>query len=291
MKNYFDDIKKISVVYFSGTGGTEKVALQLVEQLENIDIEVNLACIGRDFNIVIEDMLILLVPVHAFDVPYPVYSFIKELSMQNKPAVVISVSGGGEVSPNLACRHKVIKKLSKKGFDVVYENMIIMPSNIAIKTPDAIIIKLLEILPFKMTRIVDDLKNNVVRRRKPPISNLILAVVGNFEKVGARLFGKMLRSNKKCTSCGWCSHNCPTNNITMKDGKPKFGYNCSLCMKCMYGCPNNAIAPVIGKFAIIKGGYKLNDYDNNMIMFDEDEYNKAIESKLWKDIKRYVDED
>jgi hypothetical protein len=47
-----------------------------------------------------EHLLIILYPVYAFNAPRPVYDFISSLPMSNKAqAAVISVSGGGEVSP------------------------------------------------------------------------------------------------------------------------------------------------------------------------------------------------
>ena len=44
-----------------------------------------------------------------------------------------------------------------------------------------------------------------------------------------------------CNGCGLCEKLCPLNNITMVDGKPKWGGNCTQCMACICGCPKEAM--------------------------------------------------
>ena len=44
-----------------------------------------------------------------------------------------------------------------------------------------------------------------------------------------------------CTGCGQCVSRCPLNNITLEDGKPRWGGNCTHCMACICYCPAEAI--------------------------------------------------
>ncbi len=75
-------------------------------------------------------MLLLLFSVHAFNAPDAVYKWIDGLdTVKHISAAVISVSGAGDVCPNTACRVSSIKRLTKKGYHVLYERMIVMPSN------------------------------------------------------------------------------------------------------------------------------------------------------------------
>ena len=46
-------------------------------------------------------------------------------------------------------------------------------------------------------------------------------------------------------------------NISIVDGKIRFGWNCTLCMRCVYRCLVDAISPRVFKFAVIKGGYDI----------------------------------
>ena len=44
-----------------------------------------------------------------------------------------------------------------------------------------------------------------------------------------------------CNGCGLCEKLCPLNNITVVDGKPKWGGNCTQCMACICGCTKEAM--------------------------------------------------
>jgi len=284
--NYFKKVKNISIVYFSGTGGTKRVASDLSKAL---DIESTIYNVSDKF-INIGDMLILLAPVHAMDFPYPIYDFIKSLDKCNKPAIVISVSGGGNVFPNLGCRNKTIKKLTKKGFNVVYEEMIVMPSNAISRTPDTINYKLFEVLPNKINNIVEDLKKGVIKRFKiRTIDKFTAMLIGNLEKFGAKKIGKRFKANDTCTGCGLCAKNCSTSNIQIIDGKPKFSNKCSLCMKCMYICPNKSLQGNINDSFVLNDFEMINTKKNPTIKFNQQEYDNVIKKKLWKGLKEYIE--
>ncbi len=61
------------------------------------------------------------------------------------------------------------------------------------------------------------------------------------------------KSNEGCTGCGACSRLCPMDNISMHEGKPKWGDKCALCLRCYHSCPRHAIA--YGKASDGKGQY------------------------------------
>ena len=44
-----------------------------------------------------------------------------------------------------------------------------------------------------------------------------------------------------CIGCGQCARLCPTNNITLREGKPVWGGDCTHCMACICRCPAEAI--------------------------------------------------
>ena len=44
-----------------------------------------------------------------------------------------------------------------------------------------------------------------------------------------------------CIGCGQCVRLCPTNNITLREGKPVWGGDCTHCMACICRCPAEAI--------------------------------------------------
>jgi flavodoxin/ferredoxin len=251
---------KIRLVYYSGTGGTRMVADNFAKQFRDQGNTVTIQRLkaGEPEADGDYDLLVLLYAVYAFNAPEPVYEWIKRLpSQRGKPAVVISVSGGGEMSPNTACRGKAIRILEKKGFQVGYENMLVMPSNIAFATKAPLDKMLLDILPHKVSNIIDELNRGVVRRKSAHLLDRVLTAMGGLERFGGYVFGKKIRVSETCNGCGYCANNCPSGNIAMNEGRPTFNSKCFFCMNCLYGCPQYALSPGIGKFAVIKTGLDL----------------------------------
>ena len=127
------------IVYFSGTGSTARVPSQFEKAFIHYGVEVQTVALDRQItedhilsaSEQAVDLLILIFAVHAFDAPEPVYDWISKIPDGNGQEVaMISVSGGGEVWPNTACRAGCINLFEQKGYNVFYERMLVMPSNI-----------------------------------------------------------------------------------------------------------------------------------------------------------------
>lgn len=289
-----DEIKQVRIVYYSGTGSTKKVAQCFEEKLKDKGIIV----ITHSVREIIqdseqhEDLLLVVYAVHGLNAPEAVYRWIDEhKSATGGKAVVISVSGGGETTPNTACRVRCIHKLKKKGYDVVYERMLVMPSNWIVETKEPLAVKLLEVLPNRVEAIVKDILSGVRRKFKPGIIDRMLARVCELEKIGAKEFGKRLKCKDTCTGCGWCNNHCPSGNINMKDGKPSFGGQCHMCLNCIYGCPQKAIEPGMLKFIVIKNGYNLKELEKKVPYPDPIDVKKLAAGYVWSGVRKYLLED
>ena len=167
--------KKVQIVYFSGTGGTERTVLFFQENFakkgfEVLKVPLDMQKDGYQQIPKIEDslgILIVVYPVYAFDAPNLVYDWINKVSNGTSlPCAVISVSGGGETWPNLSCRAGIIKLLSEKGFNVFYERMFVMPSNVFFQTKDQLAIQIINILPKKVEHCVNEIVLGVKRRKE-----------------------------------------------------------------------------------------------------------------------------
>ncbi|MGI6701875.1 MAG: EFR1 family ferrodoxin [Christensenellales bacterium] len=249
------------VIYFSGTGSTEYAAKILTDTLIDKGVDTYIKSISDGGKIAPVDVMVLMYPVHAGDASALVYKFIKKLDSVPVPLtdlVILSVSAGGEAISNTSCRSKVIRKLLKKGYKTVYEDMLIMPNNFVTPYPDELNALLIKALSVKLENVTKDLISGKSLKKTPRLIDSVLRTLLEPFKLFANVSGKTLKADSKCTGCALCAENCPADNIIMKDNAPVFGWRCALCMKCVYNCPEQAIGGAIANAIKIKGGYDIN---------------------------------
>lgn len=279
--------KSVTIAYFSGTGGTKLAAEYLEQQWKERGIQTTMQVIESEKpgQLPETDLFILLSPVYAFRLASIVEDWISNLSkVSHTPAAIISVSAGGEISPNTACRVRCKRLLRKKGYSVIYETMLVMPSNFSVQTPPELAKQLITVLPHKVSGIVSDLLSGTERITKPIPKDRCFAFLGRGEHLGARFFGKSIRVMEDCTQCGLCQKNCPTKNIRDGEGTPQFGFRCIMCCKCVYLCPVQAIKPKL--FPAFEDGYDLDE----MKEFVVEAEGKEADTLAWKGVREYLQE-
>jgi len=300
-------------VYFSGTGGTTRAAHAIKQALEELSVIVHLHELRIDNRaepLLDADLLVLMYPVFMFDAPVPIYKFLERLPEGNgKRTALVPVSGGGEIFPNRACRHMTRLRLEQKGYDVDYEDMLIMPSNTIIPTGKNASIGLMRILQAKSNAAVsnkdsqlnkaltkcEEIAFNLVsglrHRIYAPRVDRLFARSSGFEKgpLGLRSFGERIKSSSACNSCGWCADACPQKNIVLKEGAgaPHFGSACVLCLRCIYGCPEHALRPGLAAFLVIKEGYSLDEIEKQGLL-DKSKLSEELKGVAWNDVRRYI---
>jgi ferredoxin/GNAT superfamily N-acetyltransferase len=287
------------IVWFSGTGGVEHVSKKLSEKLlqqGNINISMKMSeCLNGHYLKTMEsapivaDFLFVLYPVHAFDAPEIVYKWLQTLPEGNGTrAVVISVSGGGEMWPNTSCRRKTIQLLIEKGYAVIYERMFVMPSNMLVETEPDLVSHIMRTLPLKIQDLLKDLNNGVVRRDRVKLSSIWLEPISRWERKVVKRGSKLFVVNDQCSRCGCCVDLCPMDNIKLESSeKPVFGDECLLCLKCYYTCPQKAIeAPTMKKWLLKAYNIeKLIKLGEQIPSKTEEECCKGL---IWIGVKRYL---
>lgn len=286
--------KKFVLAYFSGTGCTKAVCDCFEQQLrkEEIDcIKVNVAD-QEQLDLGDADTLVIFSPVYAFRLASIMEKWIKSLpKVRNRSAVIISVSGGGEISPNTACRIPCRRLLEKKGYELQYEKMIIMPSNFAVQAEEKLNLELLTVLPDKINRTVLDILDEKKCVSVPKLQDRVFAVGGKAEHFGAGIFGACIRTTKDCSKCGFCVRNCPQKNIRMVKGRPKFGFHCMWCLKCIYQCPCKALTPGILKFSVLKEGFDLREMNRKAEEASVRSDHRQEKNLLWQGVIDYLSSD
>lgn len=286
-------IETVALAYFSGTGGTEAIVKCFASQFSKAGIRINqidISCYDSANQEEKSDLLMIFSPVYAFRLSSIVERWVKDLSkVSNTFAAVISVSGGGEVSPNTACRVRCKQLLRARGYQLIYEKMLIMPSNFGSQAEEYLNGMLIKAVPHKVEKIVIDILSGEVNDTKPLLLDRFFSSVGKAEHFGAKIFGSCIRVSNKCNGCKLCAKKCPVKNIQMKEGIPRFRFRCIWCLKCIYACPQNALSPGILKFCVLKNGYnlkKMNEKANEQC----DERHQMSKDGLWQGVIDYLKE-
>jgi len=296
------------IAFFSGTGCTALVADSLEKALgqrgcetrvEKIAAGASSGSFGEGGSVSASaDTLILLFPVYACTAPGPVMEWIKTLRQAGgAPAAVLSVSGGGEVSPNTASRVGALKALKQKGYEVFFEDSIAMPSNIAVATPERVSIQLINYLPEKAGAIADSVTEGAEKRMRPLIFDRFFAWAGRAIRPYSKRWGKRILVSNDCDGCGLCARQCSTGNIEMQNMPwdnseakiPVFGGRCCMCLGCFYSCPKKALRPKTGKSLIVEG-FALIELLEKAKDPAGVETGPFPKSKVWRGIKKYLSE-
>lgn len=299
----------VLIVYYTGTGSTKLVADEVQDNLSqrNIMAEVHRLTVASKEELVQKaamcHSLILIFAVHAFNAPDLVYTYLKSLDTKisyganQKNAMIISVSAGGEMTSNTACRLPAKRLLVKKGFKVVSEAMVVMPNSWMSATPVDISQALIGIMPKKVNAWIDAfLQGKSIPVMPTKSIDRLVTALGRLEVKGAVQFGKNIKVNETCNGCGWCEKNCPASNITLIDKEemehaiPTFGKTCHFCLGCIYGCPQKALYPGKLKFAVIPTGYPLMKYRQQPeIPLTEAEIMVKLKGNSWNGVRRYME--
>lgn len=282
---------KVVLAYFSGTGSSEEVCNCFENKFVEYGLEVAKINISEKYSIetLDADLIVIISPVYAFRIASITEKWVSRLpNGKDIKVAIISVSGGGEVSPNTACREKCKKILRKKYYHVIYEKMIVMPSNFFVQAQKEINYALLDILPYKINNIIKDILEGKGNLSNPKMLDRFFSAIGRMEHLGAIFWGASILASSECNSCYLCINKCPQKNITMVAGKPKFSYKCIFCLKCIYNCPKKALYPRIMKSVVLKNGYNIKEFSRK----NRDIYKYSVNrNKLWAGVIEYLSDD
>lgn len=245
---------KIALFYFSGTGNTAKVMEKYQDCFEQYGHTVNTTLIENSFDekgklkaevvdmVKNADIIGLGYPVHAFNAPSIVLKFAKRLPKVSitKRTFVVNTSGEPLKLNNISSL-KIQHILKRRKLLVTNEYHYCMPYNIIFRHNDTMAYKMWSttqrLIPIDAYEILRGIPH---RLDKVFLGNTI-AWVMRCEHWGGRLNGRQYEVNDKCVQCMKCINECPTHNITVEDGKLKFGNKCLMCMRCAHLCPKDAI--------------------------------------------------
>ena len=248
------------ILWYSGCGNSRFVAEQLSQKLSdsNMVFIPDAARTNPLLEFGPDDILGIVFPVYSWSVPKLVSEYLRKANIKGKPAYIYAACTCGDET-GLTIRH-LKKDLKKQGLklDAIFsfqmpETYINLPG-FKLDTPDNAKRKI------DGTRIQID---QVVKAIKDRTHGNYDWLKGSSSFLKSNilkpLFYGMLITDRKftvsdeCIGCGICAGNCPLQNITMQNDRPKWNGHCTNCMSCYHRCPKNAIN--FGKATIGKGQY------------------------------------
>lgn len=224
---------KCSLILFSPTGGTEKVAGILCSALafetQTLDLT-NISFDTGDFSAGSDTVAVLALPSFGGRVPALASERLKRVQGNGMPCVLLCVYGNRAYEDTLVEMEDLAKEC---GFRVIAAVAAIAEHSIihqyATGRPDAADEKnLKEIgakIAHKLSGSFDDSKFTIPGKRP-------------YKKAGGA--GLVPKATSACISCGLCAAHCPAGAIDKDNVKKTNKDKCISCMRCVVKCPNKA---------------------------------------------------
>ena len=248
------------ILWYSGCGNSRFVADQLSAKLNDSNMVFIPEAARNNTPLQFQDdeILGIVFPVYSWSVPKLVSQFLRKAKITGRPSYIFAACTCGDET-GLTIRH-LKKDLKKQGLT--------LDAFFSFQMPETYI----NLPGFKL-----DTDENALRKINAAKSSLQETVrlikeraQGNFDKLkggssflksnilkplfyGLLITDRKFRVSDSCIGCGLCAKNCPLQNITIENDRPKWNGHCTNCMSCYHRCPKNAIN--FGKNTVGKGQY------------------------------------
>jgi len=254
------------IFYYSGTGNSRYVALQLAKLIR--DEAVNILDNDLDADKLRQAIALsvdvgFVFPVYSWGPAPAIVEFVASLPdniLRSKYVWMVCTCGD-----ETGLTHRMFgKSIQKKGGYLEAIFSVIMPNNYVLLPgfgidPKDVEEKKLGSVSARLRNISESLRNKdtVVDIQCGSWPVLKSAVYPLFRRWGVQ--PRKWHSTDACISCGQCARVCPNHNINMspdKDGKsrPVWGTDCLSCCACFHVCPSNAVQ--YGTFTRKYGQYR-----------------------------------
>ncbi len=237
------NIGKVYAIYFSPTGGTEKVVLAAARGTglpgSRLDLTTRQSRASLNLTLNSDDLAIVGLPVYGGRLPGRIDNFFTGLKGNNTPAVAMVVYGNREYEDALI---ELKVRLEERGFKVIagaaFLGQHTFSENLAQGRPDAGDQALAAIFGRKALE-------NIAKAMAST-----LQVKGNYPYVKdvfeptrrADLYSgwAQIGSAQDCDLCGICEDNCPWGAISIDENVLTNFSLCMRCFRCIRVCPGKA---------------------------------------------------
>jgi NAD-dependent dihydropyrimidine dehydrogenase PreA subunit/flavodoxin len=229
------------IYFFTGTGNSLWVAMQIAEQLGDTKL-ISIPKIINQKTITVSDKVGIVCPIYMYNLPLIVADFIKKMTAPKYFFFIYA--GGGEPGGGM----KAVKKLCEsRQIELSAIFNIKMPSNYTPygATPEdkqqEYFNGAKEKIP-EITRVIKTGEKYVAQSGTFFLKSYVFP--GLLYQLGYKMIPAMAKSyvaDEKCNGCGICEKVCPVGNIRLVDEKPIWDVRCQQCYACLQWCPQEAI--------------------------------------------------
>ena len=210
------------ILYFSGTGNSKYAAQRIADGLGDTLCSMNERIKASDTSPVeTGSRLVIVTPTYAWRIPRLVRDWLLHTELHGATQVWFVMTCGSEIGSADKYNRALCEE---KGLTCMGTAQIVARAEPDI---DRAIAAIREERAFPPTRckLYD-------RFMSGPVNPIFY---GCFVK------DRAFTVSDACIGCGQCARLCPTNNITLREGKPVWGGDCTHCMACICRCPTEAI--------------------------------------------------
>lgn len=231
----------MKTLYFTATGNSLAVAKKIGG--ETISIPQAIRNNQSEFK---DDVIGLVFPTYCCYPPKIIRDFIAKAKLKADYLFAIATYGNAMGKGGDGGEMLEFGKIAKAaGYHFNYLNSILMVDNFI---DNFEIGQEIEKIPSKkidesLTAIIDDINKRKDYVKDPGFSGKMITGMckGLIKSQDAGLSAQKFIVSDACIGCGTCAKVCPYENITVKDGRPRFGTNCLSCYGCIHNCPQTSI--------------------------------------------------
>ena len=230
-------IRKLNLVYFSPTNGTEIILKTISNSFEGISIEeYNISKVKELSKKVFksDELVIFGVPVYSGRVPDVAMERIRFFFGENTLAVLVAVYGNRHYDDTLL---EMKNFAIENGFKPIAAGSFLSRHSFSTKE-----FPIAENRPDKHDlEITNNFGKDILKKIKKNNLNEI-SVPGNFpyKEKTSKIDKNPSTIEDKCTKCGKCKETCPVNAIEINDTVETNSDLCIKCMACVKVCPVEA---------------------------------------------------
>lgn len=284
--------RKAIIYCFSGTGNTEKMAMEYKKVFTENNVETIIYKVSdnlddmpnpNDYNLVG-----IAYPIHGFNPPYPIFDLVKKFPKLENKKIFIIKSSGEPLTINNVSSEPIMARLKPKGYILTNEYHYIMPYNIMFRHTDEMASKMYKTAKALCTIEAKEVLEGRERLLKKFPFGRLISFIFRIEHPAMKINGNFFKVKNICTHCNLCVKKCPVNNIyNDENGDIKFKNKCVMCTSCAFRCPVDAITIGILNGWRVNGVYKFENPPKG-VKSKHDNYCKKAYTKYFNNAKEKI---